>query len=309
MRILVLGAGGTGGYFGARLAEAGADVTFLVRARRAEQIERDGLRVLSRHGDIQLRPKLALSARSGGPWDLAVLSCKAYDLASAIDAIAPAVQGGAAVLPLLNGMRHFDALDARFGAERVIGGLCGIAATLDTDGTVRHLSDFHWISFGERKGGRSARCDALHAALASTKADVRYSENVMLDLWDKWVLLATVAGATCLMRGALGEIVATADGSAIVERLLGEAAGVAAHSGHPLPAERLEKSRAFVIQPGSTLTASMLRDMERGGSTEGEHVLGDMVERGKRLGTPVDTLAIARTHLQVYEHRRTQARS
>lgn len=306
MRILVLGAGGTGGYFGARLAEAGADVTFLVRARRAEQIGRDGLQVLSRHGDIRLRPKLALAAANGGPWDLAILSCKAYDLDSALEAIAPAVEAGAAVLPLLNGMRHLDALDARFGAGRVIGGLCGIAATLDADGTVRHLSDFHWIAFGERSGARSARCDALHAALKPTKAEVRYSDNVMLDLWEKWVLLATVAGMTCLMRGALGEIVAATDGRAIVERLLGEAAGVAARSGFAIPRERLEKTRAFVTQPGSTMAASMLRDIERGGPTEGEHVLGDMVERGKQLGTPVDTLAIARTHLQVYEQRRAR---
>lgn len=306
MRILILGAGATGGYFGARLIESGADVTFLVRERRAAQLKRDGLMLLSPHGDVRTSVKSILRADAADPYDLALLSCKAYDLPSAIQAIAPAVGADGMVLPLLNGMAHYRALDAQFGEGRVLGGLCHLAVTLTPAGAVQHLNSLHSITFGERRGGRSSRCDALHGVLARIKSEVNYSADVLLDAWDKWVFLSTLAGMTCLMRGSVGEIVATTEGRALTEAMLAECAAVALRSGHPIPEERLHKSRALLTQSGSTFAASMLRDIERAGPTEGEHILGDMVDTATRLGVAVPMLAVARTHLQVYEARRAK---
>lgn len=309
MRILILGAGGTGGYFGARLMEAGADVSFLVRARRAAQLAADGLRMLSPLGDVHVPVRAIQDAAAHDPYDLVLLSCKAYDLDSALDSIAPAVGPASAVLPLLNGMAHYRALDARFGDERVLGGLCHLAVTLDLNGTVRHLNRLHALTFGERGGGRSVRCDAVDKVFSRMKVNVRYSENVLLDAWDKWVMLATLAGMTCLMRASVGEIVATTHGRELTEAMLAECAQVAARSGYRVSDERLERSRALLTEAGSSFTASMLRDMERGGPTEGEQILGDMTQRGRQFDVATPLLDAAYTHVQVYEARRHAAGS
>ncbi|MCC7328379.1 MAG: 2-dehydropantoate 2-reductase [Burkholderiales bacterium] len=304
MRTLILGAGATGGYFGARLIEAGADVTFLVRERRAAQLQQDGLLLSSPHGDVRARARFIVRADAADVYDLILLSCKAYDLRGAIDAIAPAVGADSLLLPLLNGMAHYRALDTRFGEDRVLGGLCHLAVTLAPSGEVRHLNRLHSITFGERSGGQSARCDAVHAVLAPIKAEVNYSHDVLLDAWDKWVFLATLAGMNCLMRGTVGDIVSTPEGRSLTQAMLAECAEVASRSGHALPAERLQKARALLTQEGSSFAASMLRDIERGGPTEGEHILGDLVERAAPLGVAVPLLRIARTHVQVHEARR-----
>lgn len=305
MRIVIVGAGAVGGYFGARLIESGADVTFLVRERRAAQLEKDGLLMSSPHGGVWTRAKAIIHPDAGDHYDMVMLSCKAYDLDSAIDAIAPAVGPRSVVLPLLNGLAHYRVLDARFGADRVLGGLCHLAVTLAPSGEIQHLNRLHTITFGERRGGRSPRCDALYTVMVNIKAEVRYSENVLLDAWDKWVMLATLAGMTCLMRGSVGDIVSTAEGQALMEEMLAECAQIAAQSGYPVPGDRLAQTRALLTQPGSSFTASMLRDIERGGPTEGEHILSDLVQRGRQLGVETPLLRVADTHLQVYEFRRT----
>ena len=129
-RILVLGAGATGGYFGGRLLEAGHEVSFLVRPQRASVLRKTGLVIHSPEGIARLEPELVLAERLKGTYDLIILSCKAYDLDSAMEAVAPAVGKETAILPLLNGLKHYETLDARFGAERVLGGLCSIAVTV-----------------------------------------------------------------------------------------------------------------------------------------------------------------------------------
>ena len=163
MKILVLGAGAVGGYFGGRLAEAGADVTFLVRPKRAEVLARDGLRITSKAGgDLALAPKCVLAGAVKPDYDVVLFTAKAYDLASAIDAIAPAMAGGKGqVLPLLNGMSHLDVLDARFGRDNVLGGVAYIASTLAPDGEIKHLNEFHRVAFGHRHAAQKAVCEAL----------------------------------------------------------------------------------------------------------------------------------------------------
>lgn len=298
MRILVLGAGAIGGYFGARLIDAGADVSFLVRPTRAILLAERGLRVLSPRGDFAR--KVRAVTEPDGRYDLVVLSCKAYDLDTAIEAIRPGVGTATSVLPLLNGLRHLDALDEAFGARGVLGGLAHISVTLEDDGAIRQFGSLERLTFGSRDATRPVPAD-VDAALRSLGPQVVASDDVIGAMWDKFAFIATLAGGTCLMRGAVGPIVDTEDGANLLHRLHGECAAIAAHSGHPLQAAATNAAHAILTARDSPLKASMLRDLERGSRTECEHILGDLRRRSAGFGLDVPLLSAALTHLRVYE--------
>lgn len=305
MRILVVGAGATGGYFGARLLQAGRDVTFLVRPRRAAQLAEHGLKVKSQHGDLHFpNPPLVQVGQIAQPYDVVLLSCKAYDLDSAMDGFAPAVGPGTVIVPLLNGMQHLDKLDARFGAERVMGGRCLISSTLDEQGTILHLSAFHVLSFGERPSGSSDRAQALAAVFGGAGFDVQRSEAMLQDMWEKWLFLATLASSTCLMRAAVGDILAAPHGRDVIAALLDECTAIAAANGYPARAPALEQAAASLFKEGSPMTASMLRDLERGGAIESDQIVGDLLAR--RGPVPAPTLQMALASLKAYEARRAR---
>lgn len=309
LRILVLGAGGTGGYFGGRLAQAGADVTFLVRPARAVQLQRDGLVIRSPRGDARVAVKclvadeLAQEAATR-PFELVLLSCKAYDLDSAIDAIAPAVGPRTVVLPILNGLRHYAVLDARFGATRVLGGLCFISATKGEHGEVLHLGKPASVTFGERDGTTAGRCEAIAAMFDAAGVDHRLSPDIARDLWIKFTFLTTLAGATCLMRASIGTIVAAEGGQAFIEAMYDECVAVAAAAGQPIPREAQDDALRMLTQVGSSVTASMLRDLESNERIEGDHIVGDMCQRAHVAGQRAPLLDLARVHLRAYELRR-----
>ena len=301
MRILVVGAGAIGGYFGARLAAAGRDVTFLVRPKRAEQLAR-GLFVRSPKGDVKIAaPKVVTEATLREPFDLIFLSCKSFDLEGAMTSFASGVGPTTLILPMLNGMAHIEKLQARFGAGAVLGGQCQISSTLDADGNVIHLNEAHYMSYGELDGRRTPRVEALDKSLTGAGFDAGLSEHILLDMWEKWMFIATMAGMTCLMRAALGDI-EKAGATSIALALFEECSAVAAKNGHQPRAVIGERIRATLTAPGSTLTASMLRDIEGHKRTEHEHVLGDLFSRGGGAHTPI--LGICLAHLRAYEARR-----
>ena len=306
MKILVLGAGGVGGYFGGRMAQAGADVTFLVRPKRAETIVRDGLRIASRFGDARLQVKCVTQDQVKPDYRLAMVTAKAYDLASAVNSIAPALVDKGCVLPFLNGMSHMQMLDARFGRERVLGGVAYIAATLTPEGEVRHLNDFHRVVFGPRLPAKKGICEELSVALKGVNFDWKMDEAVEQSMWDKWVLLATLAGITCLMRAPVGDIVATGSGEKLILALLGECAAVARAEGFPTGEGTLANYRGMLTQKGSAFTASMLRDMESGGPTEGDHILGALLALARRHSPGSPLIEVAATHLEAYAARRAR---
>lgn len=310
MRILVLGAGGTGGYFGGRLAQAGVDVTFLVRPARAAQLDSEGLVIRSPLGDasfpvahVTADALPALAAEQ--PFDLVILSCKAYDLDSAIEAIAPAVSSRTTVLPILNGLRHYAALDARFGRDAVLGGLCFISATKAADGAVLHLAPAAKLTFGERDTpGSSARVLALAAACVQAGVDHVASDAIGQEQWVKYTFLTTLAAATCLMRADVGTIVATDDGGEIVRGLYAECLAVAGAASEPIPEKAQAAALAATTQEGSALKASMLRDLEAGQQVEAEQIVGDMLVRARAAGQAAPLLAVAYAHLQAYQRQR-----
>lgn len=308
MRILVVGAGSIGGYFGGRLLNAGRDVTFLVRPRRAAQLATTGLVIRSPLGDLDLPAPPTITAealRDREPFDLILLSCKAYDLEGAIDSFSPAVGPNSAILPLLNGMRQVDVLEERFGAHRVLGGLCVISTVLDPEGRILHLSDFHSLSFGARDGSRAEQIEAIAAELSGAGFDVRVSESIVQEMWEKWVFIATGAGITCLMRSSVGDIV-QAGAVDLITTLLDECAVIAAAEGFEPGEASMQRSRAMLTAPGSGLTASMFRDIEHGAPIEADHIIGDLLRRGERQGVPSPLLRVAYAHLKTYEARRAR---
>jgi 2-dehydropantoate 2-reductase len=302
MRLLVLGAGALGGYFGGRAMERGLDVTFLVRPRRAEQLARDGLRVDSPLGDIRLPVRTVPQAGPG--FDAVLLSCKAYDLDSAMAAIRPAVAGGACVLPILNGLAHMDRLNAAFGPARVWGGLAKCAATLAPDGVVKHLGDWRWLTFGEQDGRMDGSAAALAAALGRTRGlEAECVPDIQHRMWEKLVHLGTVAAGTVLMRASVGEIV-RAGGRDFLLTLLERNAAIAAAHGFAMTDAFLQGYRALFSDAASTYTASMLRDLEAGGRTEAEHILAWLCEAARRAGVPDDLHALAILSARAYDQRR-----
>jgi 2-dehydropantoate 2-reductase len=308
MRVLVLGAGALGGYFGGRLAEAGGDVTFLVRPRRAAQLAEQGLVIESPFGDARLPVKTVTAEALTPGWDVILLTCKAYDLEDAMASIAPAVDARSAILPVLNGLSHVETLQARFGAERVLGGLCKIQATLTPAGVVKQLNDWRWLTFGEVAGGLSDRVTALEAAFAGARGmEAKAVPNIAQRMWEKLVHLGTSAIGTVLMRANVGEIV-RGGGSAWLQEILARNAAIAAHHGHPMPDAFMAEYHALFSEAGSAYATSMLRDIEAGNRIEGEHILGFLAEAAHRAGIEAAIHDAAALHARAYEQRRAANR-
>lgn len=311
MKILILGAGAVGGYWGARLHQSGADVTFLLREKRAEKVRKDGLVVKSPKGDAVLPAKVVTRGSpngtiEGGPYDIVVLACKAYDLDSAMESIAPAIGNGTTIVPMLNGHAHFATLDKKFGPEKVAGGLARISGMLGPNGEILH-SGASGVSFGERDG-KPARAALLELDAACKKAGIEggINPNINQDLWDKWIMLATIAGMCASMRGTIGDIMETEDGAAIVAETLDESCKVATAEGHAPSDKVLAGIKSMLTTKGSKSVASILGDMEKGGPAEGKQIVGDMLARARKAGIAAPNLRFAYAHLQAYEARRAR---
>src|SRR6266436_4955734 len=264
MRILIVGAGAVGG----RLAQAGRDVTFLVRATRAKQLRQDGLRIISPHGDAVLTPKLVSAAEIDTPYDLVFVSVKAYALEAAMSDFAAAVGPETMIFPVLNGMRHIDLLAKRFGEHAVIGGVCLVAAEIDDQGRIVQLADFQQLVYGERNGETTPRLKTLDATLQGAGFDARLSPEIMQAMWEQWVQLASLGAITCLMRGTIGEIVAAPGGAELSIDVLNESVAVATACGYKPSEKVLSRHAAAMTAPGSSLTSSMYCELRKGAPGE-----------------------------------------
>ena len=304
MRILVLGAGGIGGYYGARMHAAGGDVTFLVRPGRAAQLREKGLQVFSPFGDLKISPQLVTKETLTETFDVILLTCNAFDLDSAMDAIAPAIGEQSAIVPLLNGVRHLDRLVTRFGAARVLGGVALISVTLAANGEIHHLNKLHRFTVGSLGWRPSPWLEPLSRLMESSGVDFVLADNIGQAMWDKMVFLATRAGATCLMRSSVGTIMSTLAGESFINGLLDECAAVADANGRKLGDTQLTVFRNMLTDRSSALVASMLRDVEANKQTEGDHILGDMISWAANKKLEVPLLKLAYSHLQAYERRR-----
>ena len=311
MRILILGAGGIGGYFGGRLVESGADVTFLVRPERAKRLKENGLVIKSPAGDAELQVATIAAGESARKFDVVLVTCKAYDLASAEDAIEPHIEAGALALPIMNGMAHNDRLRERLGHGRVVGGICQCSTTVNAFGEIEHLNAAARLVFGAFADQPNHLeidpvLDDFLAVTAQAKFTSRRADPIDQSLWDKWVMLATLAGMTTLMRASVGEIMATKGGAELMAEFLEESIAVATEAEYPPAPDYLKSIKALLFDRNSNFTASMLRDMEAGGPIEGDHVIGDMYRRARDAGLDAHLLRVAYCHLQAYEAHRAK---
>lgn len=305
MRILVVGAGAIGGYFGGRLLEAGNDVTFLVRPKRASELASAGLIIKSPNGDVTLKnPPTVQADKLSEKFDVVLLSCKAFDLEDAIKSFASAVGPDTAIIPLLNGMLHLDVLDEKFGANRVLGGLCAIAATLNEAHEVVQLAPMQSLNFGERDGTMSERVRAIAKVFENGKIGAAASEHILQDMWEKWVFLASLAASTSLMRTSVGNILAATGGKDFLLGMLDECSAIAKASSYAPTGPFFQRTSGMLTAEGSPMTASMFRDIKAGLPVEADHVIGDLVARADAAKIPVPKLRIAYTHLKAYEKQR-----
>ncbi|MCQ9162846.1 ketopantoate reductase family protein [Arthrobacter sp. STN4] len=301
MRFLVVGAGATGGYFGARLAQAGRDVTFLVREGRAAVLRERGLRITGLGQDQRIEPQLVAAGQLGGPFDVVVVTVKAAGLPAAIADLAPAVGPDTAIIPFLNGMAHLDALTAAFGADKVLGSVVKVLATLDDDGGIRQLGPLAEWSVGELHGGPTDRVRRILAGIDVPGYTARAVPDALAAMWHKWVFIATAGVVTCLMRGPVGDVVSVPGGTEFVYAALAEAVAVSTEAGFPVPDPVTAEALAFLAQPGSAFTSSLYRDMTAGLPNEAEHILGDFARRAHVLGLEVPLLDLALMQLRVHE--------
>ena len=298
MKILMVGAGGVGGYFGAKLVKAGADITFLLRDKRYQHIQNTGLTIEVDGNQSTVFPKIITAKELKPVFDLIILACKAYDFEDALASIQKAASFGV-ILPLLNGLDHIDILDDRYGRSRVMGGIANIAATTDSLGVVQRLSEVNLLTIGSRSEDHLALAKAFYSLCKTADFNSVYSDNITQNLWDKWVTLSTLAALTTLFRAPIGKIVASSLGPAVIEKAFSEACAIASAGGYTISEEKQVKGLESLSKVNSPLTASMLRDWLGGLRTEHEHILGSLVKRGVSLNMYCDLLKIAYTNLEI----------
>jgi len=304
MRILMAGAGATGGYFGARLAQAGQDVTFLVRERRFQQLQMNGLVLQTPQGTEKLEPQLIQARSLSDHYDLIIITVKSFALEQLMEDIAPAVGPDTLIMPILNGMRHIATLQQRFGDDKVIGGLCKINATLGESGEVIQMTPLHQLYYGALDGNNDARLQRVDAALRTSQVDNRFSDNIMDELWEKWLLLSTLGAVCCLARGDTQQILTTRGGEALLQGIFSEILAVISAEGYqPRPAVT---ARIFELlnNPETPMTSSMYRDLTQGFDIEADQVIGDLLLRAKRKGLMTPLLNAVDVNLQVYLQQR-----
>ncbi|MEO5567810.1 MAG: ketopantoate reductase C-terminal domain-containing protein, partial [Gemmatimonadaceae bacterium] len=219
-------------------------------------------------------------------------------------AIAPAMNGTSAVVPMLNGMAHIDRLVERFGTDRVMGGTCSISVALDQDGAIRHANTLQRIAFGERDRSQSARARAFADAFAKTSIEWELAPDIMQNMWEKIAFLSVLAAANCLFRGTIGQIVGAPGGLQAIERGLETNFAIATREGYAPRPQAIEFARKTLTTAGSPLRGSMLHDLESGAPVEGDHIVGWMLAKAREHSLDDTLLAMAYAHLKTYETRR-----
>ncbi len=304
MRILVVGAGATGGFYGGRLAQIGRDVTLLVRPARADKLRRNGLQIVSPLGDATIQPQLITAEElraNPQPFDLILLATKSYSFEAAIEDFAAAVGPKTTILPILNGMRQLDLLDARFGPEHVLGGTCRINSDVDPDGRILQLSTLGDLTFGERNREHTSRIERINRELSGALFKAVLPDDVLAAMWNKWYILAALNIICILPRGTCGEVVAVPQGLAFANAAIDECITIAAANGYPPPAKLIEWDRKRLTEPGSDLTSSMYRDMGKNAPVEADHIIGDLVARAEAHNEDAPLLRATYVQLKVYE--------
>lgn len=285
MRVAVMGAGGVGGYFGARLSRGGHDVAFIARGRHLAAIRADGLRVQSPLGDMHLRdPVVTADPAALDPVDLVLFGVKLWDTESAAEQLKPLLQPETAVVSFQNGVVKDDILRGVLGTKHVIGGVCYIAAAIAEPGVIRHSGPLQKLVFGEYDGSFSSRVEAFRDACLDSGIDVEVSSQIERTIWEKFVFLVGLSGTASLVRTAIGPIRGNQRARAFLHDVMDEVVQVARVYGITLPSGYADEQLAFIDTIPATMTSSMQIDLERGNRLEVAWLSGDVVARGQKVG-------------------------
>ena len=299
MRVLVLGAGAVGGYFGGRMAEAGMDVTFLVREKRKRKFEKTGLVIKSPKGDLSIKPNLVTIDKVGGDFDVILFTNKAYDLDEILQLPFP-VKDGALIIPLLNGYAHMEQLRNKFPNARLFGGIAHIFSTLTKEGEIHHFNDIHSLTFGHLSNADETDGRRFFDACSSANFSIKYSDNIIVDLWHKWVLITTVAGATTLFNATIGEIASTEHGIAFITDLHDECINIAKSEKIQVRDDDLTQQRRFISDKKSTWNSSMRRDMVNKSKIESAHIFLELINIAEKNNVQCPSLKTVMINGEIY---------
>lgn len=296
MKIVMLGAGGVGGYYGGLLAQQGHEVTFIARGPHLEAIRRAGLQVKSKFGDFVIKPANATDAPSEvGAVDLVLFCTKTYRTDAAVQDAKPLVGPETTVLSLQNGVDAADRIGAVLGMQHMIAGATWISCAILAPGVISQASDFRRIVIGELDGRTTARLQAAHDAFKETGATVEISDNILGVLWTKLIFISAASGFGSLSRLPMAEYRSVPETRALIAALMGETAAVAAANKVKLAPEATESALAFMDKAGPAIKASMQLDVEAGRPSELESLIGVIGRKGRERGvaTPVADMIYA----------------
>ena len=298
MKILILGAGAIGGFFGAHLMKSGANVSFLVREKRKDELKKSGINIFSINGELKVNPKLLDKNLSGQHFDVIILTNKSYDLIESIREIKPYVNK-TVIIPLLNGMAHYEILDKEFGKEKIFGGTAYISTAMNNYGSIQQITSRASIKFGPRTQKNINIANEFYEICKETEFECDFSDHIELDLWRKYVLIGATAASTVLFQKPLGEISATTYGKSLIIEIHEECKKIVLSKGYDIGIEATNYNLKLITDKDSLLKASMLRDFESGKKTECEHILGYLIELAERNNLQCDLIKAAHTRIQV----------
>ena len=299
MKILVLGAGAVGGYFGGRMAEAGMDVTFLVREKRQKKLEKSGLKIRSPKGDFVTSPNLVTINNVDSIYDVILFTNKAYDLDEILQSPFP-VKDGSIIIPLLNGYAHMEQLRNKFPNARLFGGIAHIFSTLNDEGEIHHFNDIHSLTFGHLNNADETDGRRFFDSCSSANFSIKYSDDIIVDLWHKWVLITTVAGATTLFNATIGEIASTEHGIAFITDLHDECVTIAKSEKIKVNDDDLAQQRRFLSDKKSTWSSSMRRDMVNKSKIECAHIFLELINIADKNNVECPSLKTVMTNGEIY---------
>ena len=302
MKVLIVGAGAVGGYFGTRLVENGVDVTFLVRKNKQLLINENGIKVQSIHGNVNILPRTITASYPPEDYDVILVSTKSYHLDSAVEDIKRFVGKNTVIIPLLNGISHLDILLNAFPNNNVMGGLCFIESTTNKENVIVQTSPSHDLVFGELSGETSDRVKNIKKVFSNTKASILTSDSIISDMWVKYFFIACFSGVTTLFRSSIGFIREDKGNLEIINRLINEIGLIMKAHEVPLPNNIKDNLLMKIMVIPETMKSSMLRDMENGTRIEGEHIHGYLLNLANKYHIDTPLLKIIYFNLQAYEN-------
>jgi 2-dehydropantoate 2-reductase len=301
LRVLVVGAGAVGGYFGGRLYEKGVDVTFLVREERQKKIKENGLSIKSVHGDVTIQPKTILVTDIEEPYDIILVGTKSYHFHQAIEDIKPFVGLNTVIIPMLNGIKHLHVLQEVFSKNQVLGGLCFVESTVDVNGVIIQTSQTHEFVYGELSGEKTARIIEIDKLFSNTKTTIRKSDTIMKDMWHKYMFISGLSGITTLFRSSIGPIREAEYGLEIIEKLFKEIGAIMRTANAPIADGVEEVLFKRINEMDYTMKSSMQRDMEKGEQIEGDHLQGYLLTLAEEYKIQAPYLKMVYSNLCTYE--------